>query len=136
MGKAVRTFIIFIGVWFISSLLNGIISGIVIMLGENGWSSHNDDVIFFAMLCSFLFSIPFVGLVWFVTMLAQAHGREGHTLFQVILKTSIFSGVIAAIIFIKTFSADLKGISWLGAISIIVSSVSTVLFFRKPLKAA
>ncbi|MGC4101669.1 hypothetical protein [Ferruginibacter sp.] len=134
MGKAARTFVIFMGVWFISSLLNGFITGACIMINGGAWFADSEGAIFLAIIFSFICSVPFVGLVWFITMLAQAHGREGHDLFQLVLKLTLFFGSVGAIFFFNTFGHDLKTASWAGAVSIIISSVTGVMVFRQQLK--
>jgi cytochrome bd-type quinol oxidase subunit 2 len=134
MNKYLKTFAIFISVWFIASLLNGLLSGICIaVIGKNSFINQPGTIVL-ACVFSFLFSIPLVGLVWLVTVIAQAYQKKGHSLFQIILVTTFCCAVIGAVIFINVFENEFKQAKFAAGLCIIFSAVASVLIFRNQLK--
>jgi hypothetical protein len=134
MTKYWRTFIIFMGVWFTASFLNGLLSGICITgIGEN-YFVNVPGTILLACVFSFLFSIPFVGFVCLVTVIAQVYQQKGHYLFQIILVTTFLCSVTGAVIFINVFGNEFKQAKFPAGLCIIFSAVVSVLIFRNQLK--
>ena len=132
MNKYIQTFFTFFGVWFIASLLNGLLSGICIAV----FSSSKDGIgtVGLAMIMSFIFSAPLVGVVWLVTTIAQANGSKGHSLFQTILGTALVCSAIGAVFFICTIGTEFKEARFAVGLCIIIAALSAVLFFRNQLK--
>lgn len=135
MYKHVKTFLIFIAVWFVASFLNGLISGTAISILDSGSKNLGADGMSLSFILSFIVSIPFVGLVWLVTVIAQAQGSKGHALFQTILTTSFICAILAAVFFINTIGNDFANAKFIVGLGIIISAASAVLFFRNQFKA-
>lgn len=134
MNKQLKTFFIFCGIWFIAALLNGILSGsCIIILGSEKFFG-GDSTFGLAMICSFIFSVPLVGLVWLVTCIAIASGKKGFALFQIILATALILGIAGALFFINGLGNDFKESRYAVGGCIIFSALSAVLFFRNQLK--
>jgi hypothetical protein len=134
MNKYIKTFFTFIGVWFIASILNGISSGICIIVFDSGFIAAGAGAILLACVFSFFFSVPLVGLVWLVTTIAMANGKQGFALFQIILAAAFFSALIGAVFFINTFGTEFKQARYAAGLCIIISSIAGVLSFRNQLK--
>ncbi len=122
------------GVWFTASLLNGLLGGICITGIGGNYFVNVPGTILLACIFSFLFSIPFVGFVWLVTVIAQVYQQKGHSLFQIILVTTFFCGAIGAIAFINVFGNEFKQAKFAAGLCIIFSAVASVLIFRTQLK--
>lgn len=134
MNKYVTTTVIFIGIWFTASLLNGLLSGISILLLEKNWMEGNAGSIGLSFIFSFVFSVPLVGLVWFISLLAQASDKRGNELLQFVLGTALFCAAAGGLFFIYAFAAEFKNARFFIALSIMVSALSSVLLFRKQIK--
>lgn len=134
MNKYFKTFLTFMGVWFTASLLNGLLSGICIAISDKTTFSGIPGTIILACIFSFLFSIPFVGFVWLVTVIAQAYQQKGHSLFQIILVSTFLCAAIGAIAFINVFGNEFKQAKFAAGFCIVFSAVSSVLIFRVQLK--
>ncbi|GAB2835830.1 hypothetical protein [Ferruginibacter profundus] len=134
MRKSIKTFLTFIGVWFIASLLNGLLSGICISVIDQGTFFQAPGIMILSCVMSFLFSVPLVGLVWIVTVIAQATGKSGHSLFQVVLAAAFICGMIGALFFINSLGNEFKTARFVAAFCIIVSAMCGVLVFRNQLK--
>ena len=130
-----RTIVTFIGVWFVASLVNGILSGICISVGDSGMFANPAGTIFLACICSFLFSIPLVGIVWLTAVIAQSSGKSGHALFQVVLLTAFIAGIAGALFFNSALGSEFKGAGYITGLCIIISATGAVLAFRKRLIA-
>lgn len=135
MNKYLKTTGIFFGVWFIASLLNGLLSGISIALLDS--SSVNDAMgnLFTSFVCSFVLSVPLVGLVWFVTIVAQVAEKKGDSLFQLVLRTALFCSIGGALVFIYAFKMQFTNARYVAGLAIIISALVSVLFFRKQIKS-
>ena len=134
MNKYIKTTLIFAGVWFIAALLNGLLSGISIMLLEHNWMSKEMSILPLAVVFSFAFSAPVVGLVWFIVLMAQVADKQGNELFQFALGTAFFCAMAAALIFIYTLGMEFMKARFVAALSIIISALAAVLMFRKQIK--
>jgi hypothetical protein len=134
MNKHIRTFLIFIAIWFMASFLNGLLSSIAIGVLDSGQEGLESGSISLTFLFSFILSIPFVGLVWLVTLIAQSHGSKGHALFQTILTTTFICAILAAVFFINTMGNDFDNGKFVVGLAIIFSAVSPVLIFRNHFK--
>lgn len=134
MKKGIKTFVTFIGVWFVASLLNGALSGISISIFDSEKFIDSPEIILLSCVLSFVFSVPLVGLVWLVTVIAQLGGKSGHSLFQVVLATAFFCGLTGALIFIIAFGNEFKEARFAAGACVIISAMSSVLIFRKQLK--
>jgi hypothetical protein len=135
MRKGIRTLTTFIGVWFVASLLNGILSGTCISISDSERFGAA-GIIFLSCVLSFVCSIPLVGLVWLITAIAQSAGKSGYALFQVVLAAALFCGSIGALIFIVAFDNEFMEARFVAGACIIVSAMSGVLVFRKQLRSA
>ncbi len=135
MKKVVTTVFIFIGVWFVASVLNGILCGISISVFDSGSFIDATEKVMLSFTCSFLFSIPLVGLVWLVTVIAQATGKSGHDLFQVVLTVTFICGLMGALFFITAMGDEFKDARFVAGLCIIISAMGGVMVFRKQLKA-
>lgn len=133
MSKYIKTTLIFAGIWFIASLMNGLLSGISIILLD---ATAYDDMGTVALSCvfSFLFSAPLVGLVWFISVIAQATDKKGNELFQFVLSIALVIAVTAALIFVYTVGTEFMKARFVVALIIIVSALTSVLIFRKQIK--
>jgi len=134
MNKYIKTTLIFIGIWFTASLLNGVLSGISILVLDSSWTHEGPGSLRLSIIFSFVFSVPMVGLVWFITLMAQASDKRGNDLLQFVLGTALFCSAAAGLIFIYTLGTEFKNARLFIALSIIVSALTSVLFFRKQIK--
>lgn len=134
MNKYIKTTLIFAGVWFMAALLNGLLSGICIMLLERNWMNKDMSTLPLAVVFSFVFSAPVVGLVWFIVLMAQVADKKGNELFQFALGTAFICAMAAALIFIYTLGAEFLNARFVAAFSIIISALIAVLMFRKQIK--
>ncbi len=134
MNKYIKTTLVFIGVWFIASLLNGLLSGISILLMDSYWAHEGPGSLGLSIVFSFVFSVPLVGLVWFITLMAQATDKKGNDLFQFVLGTALFCSTAGGLLFIYTLGTEFKTARFFIALSIIISALTSVLFFRKQIK--
>jgi cation transport ATPase len=130
----VKTFFIFIGVWFIASLLNGLLSGICITVFEKNAFNTAAGMILLSCIFSFVFSAPLVILVWLIAIIARAYGRKGHPLFQIILSAAFFCAIMGAGFFINTLGNEFKEARFAIGLCIIISALGAILFFRNQLK--
>lgn len=130
--KYVRIFVVFIGVWFIASVLNGVISGICLSTAEPG--AYGNETFGLSMIFSFIFSIPLVSVVWFVTFIAQLAGVGGFPLFRVVVIASIICAAGGTIFFIAAFEREFKEASYAAGAGIVVSAVTAVTIFRHTIK--
>lgn len=121
------------GVWCTSAIINGLLSGISIVLLETG-SNANPALAGLSVIFSFVFSVPAVGFVWFVTVIAQALDRKGSELFQLVLRTAFFTACLAAVFFINTMGTEFLKARYAVACSIVVSALAAILLFRNQLK--
>ena len=133
MIKYIATIFTFFGVWFVASLLNGLLSGICIML-FNEEMGGGAETLPLSLLFSFLFSIPLVGIVWLVTTIAQVCGRKGHSLFQTILGATLICAFAGAIFFILTLGNEFNEAKYAVGFCVIFSALTAVLFFRNQFK--
>ena len=134
MNKYLKTTLIFAGIWFIASVLNGVLSGISIVLLENSRIHEGAETFGLSLIFSFVFGVPMVGLVWFITLMGQATGKRGNDLLQLALATALFCSSGGAFIFIYTFGTEFKNARFIVGLCIIVSALTSVLFFRKKFK--
>jgi hypothetical protein len=134
MNKYIKTTLIFVGVWFIASLINGVLSGISILVLDSGAMSNGAGALGLSLIFSFVFSVPMVGLVWFITLMAQAADKKGNNLLQFTLGTAFFCAAAGALFFIYTLGAEFKNARFAVALCIIISALASVLFFRKQIK--
>jgi hypothetical protein len=133
MSKYIKTTLIFAGIWFIASLMNGLLSGISILcLDATAYASIGTVAL--SVVFSFLFSAPVVGLVWFISLLAQVTDKKGNGLFQFVLSTAFIIAIAAAIIFVYTVGTEFMNARFVVGLSIIVSALTAVLIFRKQIK--
>ena len=134
MNKYLKTTLIFAGVWFVAAMLNGIISGISIAMLDSGSTNDAMGNLMVSFVFSFAFSVPFVGLVWFVTIMGQVAEKKGDTLLQLALRTALFCSIGGAIIFIYVFRMEFATARFIAGPGIIVSALSSILMFRKQIK--
>jgi predicted membrane-bound spermidine synthase len=134
MNKYIKTTLTFVGVWFMASLLNGLLSGIAIIAFRSGFMNAGVGELLLCVVLSFVFSAPVVGIVWFIVIMAQAADKQGDDLFQFALGTAFMGAVAAGLIFIFTLGTELKEARVGIALSIIISALAAVLFFRKQIK--
>jgi hypothetical protein len=134
MNKYIKTTLIFAGVWFIAAMLNGLISGISIATLDSGSKNDAMSNLFASFVFSFAFSVPFVGLVWFVTIMGQVAEKKGDPLLQLVLQTALFCSIAGALIFIYAFKMEFGTARFIAGPGIIVSALSSVLMFRKQIK--
>lgn len=134
MNKYIKTTLIFSGVWFIAALLNGVISGTSIAILDSGSTNDAMSNLFASFVFSFAFSVPFVGLVWFVTIMAQVMERKGEPLLQLVLRTALFCSIGGALIFMYAFKREFATARFIAGPGIIVSALTAVLMFRKKIK--
>jgi len=134
MNKYIKTTLIFASIWFIAALLNGLLSGISIMLLERNWMNKQMSTLPLAVVFSFVFSAPVVGLVWFIVLMGQVSGKRGNELFQFALGAAFICATAAALIFIYTLGTEFMKARFIAALSIIISALAAVLMFRKQIK--
>ncbi len=134
MYKFVATVINFVGVWIVASVINGVFSATLLLLANDSFTEETFNKSGLAILISFVASIPFVGLVWVVTIIAQAGGKKGFALFQLILAATITTSIIAAIFFYNVFYGEFKQVTSLAAAGVVIAATTSVLLFNKQFK--
>jgi hypothetical protein len=135
MNKYLKTTGIFFGVWFIASILNGLLCGISLAVLDSGFINRTVLILCYSIIFSFVFSTPMVGLVWFVTIMAQLAEMKGDILFQFVLRTALLCSIAGAVIFVCTFGTGFINARYVAGLCIIISALASVLFFRKQIKA-
>jgi hypothetical protein len=131
MNKYFRLTFIFIGVWFVASFINGILSSLLLRV----FAKAEVEEMELCILFSFIFSIPFIGLAWFIGIIACVNKTNGERLYEIILMTSFFIGFWGALFFAILLGFRFEIHSVLISLSIIVSAVSSILIFRKQIKS-
>lgn len=126
------TLIVFFGIWLAASFINGVLSGIFLSLNET--AKFGNETFQLSMLCSFIFSVPLVGLVWIVTAIAQAGGTKGFALFKTVVITATLCAITGAVLFIAVFGRQFNEASYGVAASIIFSAITSVTIFRNHFK--
>lgn len=134
MSKYLKTTGTFIGVWFIASLLNGLLSGVSLAVLGSSSVNQGMGMVVLSFALSFVCSAPLVGIVWFVTMMAQLADKKGDALFQFVLSTTLFCSLAGALIFIFTLGTEFMNARYVAGLCIIISALASVLFFRKQIK--
>ena len=135
MNKYIRTTVIFMGVWFIAGLLNGLLSGLSIALLDSSSVNEAMGNLMLSVVFSFGFSVPLTGLVWLVTIIAQLAEKKGFALFQMVLGTAMTCSAITALVFINTLGKEFMNARYIAAAGIVFSAMTAVLVFRKQIKA-
>ena len=134
MKKYLKTTGIFIGVWFIASMLNGLLSGVSLAVLKSHSVNDGMSTLVLSFVLSFVCSAPLVGIVWFVTIMEQLADKKGDELFQFVLGTALLCAVTGALIFIFTLGTEFMNARYVAGLCIIISALSSVLFFRKQIK--
>ncbi len=132
--KYIKTALTFIGVWFVAALLNGALSGIYLAIRESQNSQYGQGIFGLTVFFSFLFSIPLVGLVWFVATVAQLAGTASHKFYQIVLGTALIAAITGAIFFVSAFKSEFKNGTYAVAACIVLSALIAVLLFHKKFK--
>jgi hypothetical protein len=134
MNKYLRTSLIFAGIWFTASILNGVLSGISILVLDGGDMYNSAGALGLSVIFSFVFSVPMVGLVWFITLMGLVADKKGNDLLQFVLRTALFCSAAGALIFIYTIGTEFKNARVVVGLCIIFSALASVLLFRKQIK--
>jgi MFS family permease len=134
MNKYLKTTLVFAGVWFTAAFLNGLLSGISIAVLDDVFNKAGVSTLLLSVVFSFVFSAPVVGLVWFIVLMAQVADKQGDDLFRFALRTAFICAIAAALVFIFTLGTEFKQAGYAVALSIIISALTAVLFFRKQIK--
>ena len=134
MSKYLKTTGTFIGVWFIASMLNGLLSGVSLAVLASRSVNQGMGNLALSFLLSFVCSAPLVGIVWFVTIMAQLADKKGDALFQFVLGTALLCAVTGALIFIFALGTEFMNARYVAGLCIIISALAAVLFFRKQIK--
>lgn len=134
MNKYLQTTAVFIGIWFIAAFLNGLLSSIAIIVLEQTYTKMGESTLAMAIIFSFVFSIPVVGFVWFISLIALANGETGNHYFQFVLAASFCCAIAAGIIFILTMDTEFMHARFAVALCIVVSALAAVFLFRKQIK--
>ncbi len=134
MNKYLKTSLIFAGIWFTASVLNGVLSGISMLLLDSGGMNHGAASLGLSVIFSFVFSVPLVGLVWFITLMGQVADKKGNELLQFVLSTALFCSMGGGLIFIYTIGTEFKDARFVVGFCIIFSALASVLLFRKQIK--
>jgi len=134
MNKYLKTTLIFAGIWFTASLLNGVLSGISILVLDSGGMNNGAGTLGLSVIFSFVFSVPMVGLVWFIALMGQVTDKKGNDLLQFVLRTALFCSAAGALLFMFTIGTEFKNARVVVGLCIIVSALTSVLLFRKQIK--
>jgi len=134
MSKYLKITLIFFGVWFIASLLNGLLSGISIAVLDSSSGNEAMQNFSLAVLLSFVLGAPATGLVWFATVIARMADKKGDELFQFVLGTVLICSLAAALGFVLMLGAMFNHAKYIAAAGIVVSALAAVLLFRKQIK--
>jgi hypothetical protein len=134
MNKYLKTTLVFAGIWFSASILNGVLSGISILVLDS-WNMYKGaGALGLSVIFSFVFSVPMVGLVWFITLMGQITGKKGNELLQFVIRTALFCSAAGGLIFIYTIGTEFTNARLVVGLCIIFSALTSVLLFRKQIK--
>lgn len=134
MKKYIKTTLVFAGIWFCAALVNGLLSGVSIILLETD-SNANPGTLGLAIIFSFVFSAPVVGFIWLITVIAQVTNKKGNELFRFVLNAAFFTACTVAIIFINTLGTEFMKARYAAACCIVVSALAATLIFRNQIKS-
>ncbi len=134
MNKFLKIFLVFIAIWFVASLINGVLTGACIGIFETELFGNAMGTVLLSIIFSFIFSTPLVGAVWLVTCIAQSYGKSGFALFQIVLKATLAVAFIGAMLFTNTFDKEFKKVNYALCACIIFSAMASVLLFRNKIK--
>jgi len=134
MNKYVKITLVFFGVWFTASLLNGLLSGISIAILDSGSGSEAMQNFGLSVLLSFVLGAPATALLWFITIVARLAEKTGDELFQFVLGAALICSLIAALGFVFTLGMMFNNAKYIAAPGIVVSAMAAVLLFRKQIK--
>jgi hypothetical protein len=107
---------------------------ISIVILDSAWVYEGAGTFGLAVVSSFVFSVPMVGLVWFSTLMAQATGRKGNDLLQFVLGTALFCSMAGGLVLIYSLGTEFKNARVVVSLCIIISALASVLLFRKQIK--
>jgi hypothetical protein len=130
--KYITTLFVFLGIWVLASFINGVLSGTCLTLYDG--DKFGNETFNLSMIFSFIFSIPFAGIVWLVTAAAQFSGKTGFALFKTVVIAAFICALIGAILFIAVFGRQFKEASYAVGGCIIFSAITAVTIFRNQLK--
>lgn len=130
MNKYLKLTLIFIGIWFVASGINGLLGTICIAVFDG---QSRDGNMLLALVCSFIFSIPFVFIIWLSGMLSIAAIKGYDRFYRLILYESFILSIVVAILFKGLFN-EFHDASLFLCVSTVVSAVTTIILFRNELK--
>jgi hypothetical protein len=125
-----RLVFIFLGVWIVAALFNGFLCGVCLLLAQHDTSNSFSE----AILCSFIFSLPFAVFVGLVTFVANCYGKKGFDLFQVTLAATFSSASAATLFFVIVLGKPFGNIKYAMGVSIIIAAIGAVMTFRDKLR--
>jgi hypothetical protein len=129
--KYINIFFAFAGVWFVASVINGLLSGISLLLAG---SINEPGLIWLCIIFSFIFSTPLVAGVWLIATIAYAAGKTGFALFKITVIATLVFAIIGAIFFIAVFKNEFKSGSYAVGASVIFAALTAVTVFHKQIK--
>jgi len=130
MNKYFKLTLLFIAIWFIASVINGLMStACLLFLGEE---SEKKNALL-AFLFSFIFSVPFIFITWISGMIYMSSQKGYDKTYRFVLHETFAVSIIAAFLFRNLFK-EFKDASTGLELSVVVSAVSTIMIFRKELK--
>lgn len=134
MNKYLRITFVFAGIWMVASILNGILSGITIAIADAGSINEGMGTIMLSVFFSFFFSVPLLGMLWFITLLAMSADKKGVELFRMVLALALFAAIAGAAFYINSIGTEFESSRYFTGLCIIVSALSSVLLFRNQIK--
>lgn len=130
MNKYLKLTLIFICIWIVASVLNGLLSTLIIVVFDQRESS---GVIALSLLFSFIFSAPFVFVIWICGMVSMSITKIYDRVYRLLLYATFAISIAGAFLF-KDLFKEFKEASTPLSISVVLSAISSIMLFRKELK--
>jgi len=130
MNKYLKLTLLFIAIWFIASVINGLLSTLCItFLGDKSGSEEA----LLSFIFSFIFSIPFVFVIWISGMISMSTLKTYDKVYRLLLYETFAVSIAGAFLFRDLFK-EFNGAAIGLEVSVVVSAVTTIMLFRKELK--
>jgi hypothetical protein len=130
MNKHSRLVVTFINIWITSWLINGLLSGVLILSLSN---ESGFFIFLITLIFSSIFSIPFIFITLIIVGFLLSINID-NDIFRVVLLATFFVSIAGAI-FCKPLFDEFNKASTLLSVSVVVSSITVVMIFRNKLKA-
>ena len=131
MFRLIWMMIVFLGVWLLASILNGLLFCITLFLLP---TAIDTSFIAISMLISLVVLGPIHVVAGFITFVAKEITKNEFKTFQVTLFVMLCSSIAAAVLIIN-MDKQLGDTKYIVGLSVIISCITSTLFFRQSIKS-